>query len=189
VAKKKTTAKKAAPRKKAAAKPKRKAGAQSKTPGPAGKTAAAGKAPVRRAAQAAGPKAGSDAKKVRMTARQKRELQEALFALRERLVNQINSLKNASLTRSDSVYSLEDGTDAFDRQFGLTLANSEAEALQNVDEALRSLEQGTYGMCDECGGAIEVPRLKALPFVRTCISCQSEIEKRRGSFGPILPTA
>jgi DnaK suppressor protein len=191
-----TVAKKKATRKKTAETPARKTTGRT----PAGKKAVSGKraapkkkAAAKTAARTATPagRAGttSAAKPSRMTARQKGELREALFALRERLVNQVNSLKSASLTRSDSVYSMEDGTDAFDRQFGLTLANSEVEALQNVDEALRSLEQGTYGLCDECGGAIEVPRLKALPFVRTCIGCQSQIEKKRGAFGPILPPA
>jgi RNA polymerase-binding transcription factor DksA len=123
-----------------------------------------------------------------MSPRDKAELREKLFALRERLTGQIASLKSESLTRSDSVYSMEDGTDAFDRQFGLSLANSENEALHDVDEALRRLEEGAYGVCDECSGLIEGPRLKALPFVRTCISCQSEIEKKRGSILPILPT-
>lgn len=132
------------------------------------------------------PKVTRKASPKKMSSHNKKELRDALFALRERLVAQITSLKNASLRRSDSVYSMEDGTDAFDRQFGLSLVNSENEALYAVDEALRSLENGSYGVCDECSGVIEKPRLKALPFVRTCISCQSEIEKKRTSIVPML---
>ncbi|MBN1557345.1 MAG: TraR/DksA family transcriptional regulator [Lentisphaerae bacterium] len=172
--KKKTARKKAVARKKAA--PKRKAAKRK----PVRKTAA------RRRAAAKSP-AGAPAKSKagKMTARELKSLREALLNLRERLSGQVNVLKQESLTRNDSVFSLEDGTDAFDRQFGLSLANSENEALQEVDEALRRLDEGMYGICEECGGGIEKPRLKALPFVRTCIQCQSEIERRRG--GTMMP--
>ncbi|OVE74195.1 hypothetical protein BVX94_01115 [bacterium B17] len=79
--------------------------------------------------------------------------------------------------RNDSVVSVEDGTDAFDRQFALNIISSENDALFEIDEALRRLDGGTYGGCEECGCIIDVPRLAALPFVRMCIKCQSEAEK------------
>jgi DnaK suppressor protein len=108
-------------------------------------------------------------------------LKEQLLAMRERLVTQIEALKDDSLRRDDEVNTEEDGTDAFDRQFALDLATSEQDAVVQIDESLRRIEEGRYGVCEECAGAIEAPRLKALPFVRTCIACQSQLENGRGA--------
>jgi len=122
--------------------------------------------------------------KKKLTAREREQFRKELIAWRVRLSGQINSLKSEALTRNDSYVSMEDGTDAFDRQFGLSLVSSENDALFEVDEALRRLDLGTYGVCEECNDLVEMPRLRALPFVKTCISCQSEIEKRSPGFTP-----
>jgi RNA polymerase-binding transcription factor DksA len=105
-----------------------------------------------------------------------------LLDMRERLSNQIAALKGDSLKREDSVNSMEDGTDAFERQFALTIASSEQQSLSAIDEALRRIDEGTYGVCEACGGLVERPRLKALPFVRLCIGCQSASEKGKARF-------
>lgn len=112
--------------------------------------------------------------------RQKKEFRELLLGLRERLSGQIAVLKHDSLQRVDEVNTLEDGTDAFDRQMALDLASSEQESLAEIDEALRRLDDDAYGICEECGDLIEAPRLRALPFVRNCVACQSKLEVRTG---------
>lgn len=119
--------------------------------------------------------------KIKITAAQKKEYKDRLLSLREKVTGQIASLKGDSLQRADDVNSEEDGTDAFERQFALTLASNEQDALFEIDEALRRIEEGLYGVCLQCYKLIEVPRLKALPFVKMCVRCQSELEKgRRG---------
>ena len=52
-------------------------------------------------------------------------------------------------------------------------------------DALRRLEEGTYGVCGECHKVIEKARIKALPFVRMCIRCQSESEKGKTKYRPL----
>ena len=79
-------------------------------------------------------------------------------------------------------------TDHPNLKFALTLVSSENNAVFEIDEALRRLEEGEYGKCEVCEGEVEKPRLKALPFVRTCIHCQSEIEKSRVRFRARMPT-
>jgi len=69
-----------------------------------------------------------------------------------------------------------------ERQFALTLVSSESQSLFEIDEALQRVDDGTYGSCEACGGRIETPRLEALPFVRNCITCQSEAEKGKARF-------
>lgn len=112
--------------------------------------------------------------------KEKARLRELLLAYRQRLAGQIHALTNDSLKREDEVNSIEDGTDAFDRQFALGLASSEQQSVAEIDEALTRLSDGTYGACDSCGCAIERARLEALPFVRTCIRCQAALEKNNG---------
>jgi DnaK suppressor protein len=60
------------------------------------------------------------------------------------------------------------------------------ETLLKIDESLRKLNEGTYGLCEDCGDAISEERLKILPFAIYCIDCQErrekleEMEKREG---------
>ena len=118
------------------------------------------------------------------TAKKKEHYRLQLLEIRERISSQISSLKKESLTRADEVNIEEDGTDAFDRQFALNLASSESEALIAIDAALKRIKEGAFGKCEECGGGIETARLKAIPFVENCISCQSEVEKTRPGYRP-----
>jgi len=117
-----------------------------------------------------------------MTKAQKDKFRDMLLSVRERVARQINALKDDSLRRHDEVNTVEDGTDAFERQFALSLVTSENDALFEIDEALRRLNEGEYGRCEGCGEIIEEPRLMALPFVRMCIGCQSAAEKGKARF-------
>jgi DnaK suppressor protein len=144
--------------------------------------AAARKPPVRGKPVPAAPAAASgkgQAKKA-LTAADREDFRSMLLGVRSRIVNQIASLKDDSLRREDSINNLEDGTDAFERQLALTLVSSEQDALFSIDESIRKLDEGLYGSCEDCGMLIEKPRLKALPFVQTCIACQSKREKVQG---------
>jgi len=84
--------------------------------------------------------------------------------------------KNA-LRRDDEVNVEEDGSDAFDRLFALERAGTEQETINQITNALRAIREGAYGVCDACGGLIEKARLQALPFVKNCMVCQSEMER------------
>jgi len=48
--------------------------------------------------------------------------------------------------------------------------------LLKIDEALRKLDEGTYGICEDCGEAINEGRLKVLPFAIYCVECQEKLE-------------
>lgn len=47
------------------------------------------------------------------------------------------------------------------------------ESLEEIETALRLIDDGTYGMCAGCGGAIPFERLEAVPATRSCVACQS----------------
>jgi DnaK suppressor protein len=70
-------------------------------------------------------------------------------------------------------------TDNFDREFTLGLASNEQQILNMVDAALRKIEEGTYGVCEDCSKAIPMKRLTAMPHARLCIKCQEAEEKKK----------
>ena len=49
--------------------------------------------------------------------------------------------------------------------------------IQQIDEALHRIDDGTYGVCTVCGQLIRKPRLMNQPFVLTCMECQNEMER------------
>lgn len=111
------------------------------------------------------------------------QVKDVLIKTRERLTGQILALADDSLKYIDDTSS-EDRTDDFDREFALNLVSSEHDAVFEIDGALRRMSEGTYGVCDTCGCAIERARLLALPFARNCVKCQSESERGRSRYRP-----
>ena len=56
----------------------------------------------------------------------------------------------------------------------LKLKQTDAKILQAIEEALRRIEQGTYGVCRDCGDEIAAARLNAIPWTRVCITCKEK---------------
>ena len=70
------------------------------------------------------------------------------------------------------------GSDAYDRDFALSLLSQEQDALYEIDEALKRIDLGTYGKCEMSGKPILHARLEAIPFARFTVECQSQLEKQ-----------
>ncbi len=56
----------------------------------------------------------------------------------------------------------------------LKLKQTDAKILQAIEAALRRMEQGTYGICRDCGELIAPARLNAIPWTRVCIDCKQK---------------
>ena len=56
----------------------------------------------------------------------------------------------------------------------LKLKQTDAKILQAIEEAFSRIENGTYGMCRDCGEPIAEARLKAIPWTRVCITCKEK---------------
>ena len=63
-----------------------------------------------------------------------------------------------------------------DREMGISLQEMRNKERQHIEDALVSLEEGTYGICAECGEEVSEKRLQALPFARLCVGCQTNRE-------------
>lgn len=59
-----------------------------------------------------------------------------------------------------------------------TLENTVRATLMDVDAALDRIKSGTYGLCEDCGEAIDRARLKARPWASRCLKCQRRVEMR-----------
>ena len=89
------------------------------------------------------------------------------------------SQKEASGDISGYAYHMADvATDNYDREFSLGLASGERKSLYELDDALKRIEEGVFGFCDECKSSITKIRLRAVPSARLCIKCQQKSEKK-----------
>ncbi|MCE5198424.1 MAG: TraR/DksA C4-type zinc finger protein [Armatimonadota bacterium] len=69
-------------------------------------------------------------------------------------------------------------TDTFMRTTDFAIDENYKGILEQIEEALRKIEQGTYGKCDRCGKDIRPERLRAIPYATLCIDCQESLERR-----------
>lgn len=131
-------------------------------------------------------------------AKQLKEYKQVLEKLRDRVVDEISFLAGDNLNRSQressgdlssySFHMADQGTDNFDREFALNLVSSEQDILYEIDDALRRISLGNYGVCEACGKAIEKARLHAMPFTKMCIGCKADAERGKTRFRPFGPT-
>jgi len=97
---------------------------------------------------------------------------------RNRLVERRGTLVREA-SEEQPAYSLhmaDAGTDTFDRDFALSMASSEQEALYEVDHAINRIQDGSYGVCELTGKPIDPERLKAVPWTRFSASAENELE-------------
>ncbi len=171
------------------AKPKAKAPAKSPAKPKSTKAAKAAKAPKAAPAPeetpAAAKKPGNGAKAAPVKLSPFHEKQrERLLILKDTLLDSMNGVARDSLRNggdSESAFGMHQadaGSDAYDRDFALSLLSQEQDSLYEIDEALKRLEDGNYGNCEMSGKPIMKARLEALPFTRYTVECQAEIEKR-----------
>jgi DnaK suppressor protein len=118
-----------------------------------------------------------------------------LLDLHERLRGQMSGLAKESQSEMEN-YSLhmgDSGTDNFDRDFALSLLSSDQDAIYEIEEALKRIEKGTYGVCELTNKPIPRARLDAIPWARFTVEAQAQLEKegvlrqrnRLGSLGSV----
>ena len=187
---KKSTAKKVA--KKAAKKaPAKKAPVKKAAAKKAAKTAPAKKAAVKKVEA---KKEEAPAKPVKLTAFATKQRQR-LLDLRDELVDamsgvtgEIRSAADGSDASGSGMHQGDAGSDAYDRDFALSVLAKEQDALYEIEQALRRIERGVYGVCEMSGAKIPQARLEAIPFARLTVDCQEKWEKEYGNQRFRLPS-
>jgi DnaK suppressor protein len=110
------------------------------------------------------------------------EMKAMLLKLKEETLKEINkTVKSGSDVPvnepSGDIY--DQASSERDRELGLLLGDREREKLKNIDEALLRLDEGEYGICEECEEEIPIGRLKIVPFARHCVKCKADLEKQQ----------
>jgi RNA polymerase-binding transcription factor DksA len=111
-----------------------------------------------------------------------------LIELRDALVDAMDGVARDSLEGGEAsafgMHQADAGSDAYDRDFALNMLSKEQDALYEIEEALKRMDAGTYGICEMSEKKIPHLRLEAIPFARYTVECQAQLEKEnRGGYG------
>ena len=113
----------------------------------------------------------------KLITKRKSEIQDALEHISEETLKK--SQKDAAGDISGYTFHMADvATDTYDREFSLGIASNERQMLYELDDALKRIEDGSFGVCEDCTNTIAKTRLKAVPYARLCLACQQKREKK-----------
>jgi len=113
-----------------------------------------------------------------------------IMAERRRIAEKLDSIEEAINDRSSSQPSgaqgysnhmADIGSDAMEQEQAFLHASQGANYMRQLDDALKRIEKGTYGVCEDCEGKIPIKRLEAFLAARLCVACKSKQEKLQRS--------
>jgi DnaK suppressor protein len=115
---------------------------------------------------------------------QLRERREEMVAERAQLVEQVQELDAEADVNNWREGGFDDdpadaGSASFERETAQSLSNHARRLLTMIDDALRSMDAGTYGRCESCRDFIEAERLEVLPYATMCMACKRREETGR----------
>ena len=126
--------------------------------------------------------------KKKLNKKESQGFKKRILALKEEIIAEIKHIADDTLKKSQkeasgdisgySYHMADVATDTYDREFSLGIASNEREILYELDDALKRIEEGTYGICEDCKIMIAKKRLAAVPYARLCVKCQVKKEKR-----------
>ena len=122
----------------------------------------------------------------KMEKKQLAEFKKDLLSNKEKIIQDIKKMtavnspeeRNSNDEVSGHVHMADVATDMYDREFNLSLASNDRELLNKIESALKRIANGDFGLCSECKQSIQLIRLKAIPYVETCLKCQEKLEKK-----------
>ncbi len=131
------------------------------------------KKPIKRKAPAQVPAVKATAKAA------KDGIRKLLLGMRDKLIKEFSETRvpEPLLAPSNIGDLVDQAGDERDRELSLLLTGRDKEKLTAINEALEKLDEGTYGVCEECGEKIGAGRIKVMPLAKFCVSCQSRLEK------------
>jgi DnaK suppressor protein len=111
------------------------------------------------------------------------KLHEHLESEQKRLIEELEQLQTSASTsderREGSPFGKreEEATETLELEKRLVLENRIRQELTGIEHALQKFEEGTYGLCDNCGQPIDPARLEALPQASLCLNCKAQQAK------------
>jgi len=114
-----------------------------------------------------------------MRKRELERIKKELLKRKRELLGQALDAGDADLRseRENLLDSADVASQEVNQSFKIRLREREQKLLKKIDDALVRVEKGDFGICDDCGEAIEVKRLMARPVTTLCITCKSRQEQ------------
>ena len=122
-----------------------------------------------------------------LTKEQRKQFRQLLITERVKLADEIKSIAHDALTSprdasgdlsAYTVHMADMASDTYERELSMNIVTSEQELLYQIDDALKRLDDGSYGICQQCNQPITMSRLKAVSYASLCISCQRVKEQK-----------
>jgi DnaK suppressor protein len=123
-----------------------------------------------------------------MTEAQINSYRRRLLALKKRLGGDLTELEEEALPPVGAeasgglsevpVHPADLATDNYEEEVTLGLLENEAHLLLEIEDALKRIEEGAFGRCENCGQEISRQRLEALPYARYCVRCARQLQGR-----------
>ncbi len=118
-----------------------------------------------------------------MTKTESKVYKQQLVHLRARLRGDVTAMADSALNGKESdksarmpIHMADIGTDNFEQEFTLSLLASEEDTLGMIESALERIEDGVYGLCQDCSSSILKTRLNALPYTPFCVKCAEKTQ-------------
>ena len=112
------------------------------------------------------------------------QIRKLLVAKRDELMDIIRKNQDMEPITSEVGDDADQAGQSLEKEMIFEVSDNERNALDQIEGALRKIEKGTYGLCETCQKPIMKERLKALPFARYCIGCQSTSERPQETVEP-----
>ena len=129
-------------------------------------------------------------KSLSLTKDQIKHFRQLLITERTKLADEIKTIaREASISPREAsgdlsaytVHMADMAADTYDRELSMNLVTGEQELLYQIDDALKRLDDGSFGICQQCSQPITMSRLKAVPYASMCINCQRTKEQQHKS--------
>ncbi len=129
----------------------------------------------------------SRTRKSKLTAKEMASFRELLVEKLKEIVGDVQHIESGALktSRQDSagdlssmpIHMADIGSDNYEQEFSLGLMDSERKIVREIHEAIKRIQEGTYGICEGTGEPIPKMRLKGIPWTRYCVKFAELVEK------------
>ena len=111
-----------------------------------------------------------------ITPKELQEIKKHLNTMKQDIVARIQEKKNMDMPEPEVGDPIDQASQSLDKEILFEVSDNDYKMLDQIEATLRRMEKGLYGCCQSCGKTIPLKRLRALPFARCCVNCQTSNE-------------
>ncbi len=115
-----------------------------------------------------------------LTAAEIKEIKKQLEELKADAEKRLKEKKDMDMPEAEVGDPIDAASQSLDKEILFELSGNSHDTIGQIEAALRKIEKGIYGRCELCRQPIPKKRIKALPFARYCVHCQTSSESNRG---------